>query len=72
MSKRFSIFLTAFGAVTGAAQVPAPDYRATINQYCVTCHNNRAKTGGLALDTLDLARVPDNAEVYVMQALSGG
>ena len=30
---------------TGASQ------QALIDKYCVTCHNQRAKTGGLALDT---------------------
>ena len=28
---------------------------ATIKQYCVTCHNDRAKTGGLSLEGLDVA-----------------
>ena len=33
-----------------------PDqYRAMLTTYCVTCHNTRAKTGGLAFDGLDLA-----------------
>src|SRR5215510_3614291 len=26
---------------------------ALLNQYCITCHNQRAKTAGLMLDTLD-------------------
>ena len=29
--------------------------RATLDRYCVTCHNQRARSGELALDTLDLA-----------------
>src|SRR5690242_7323601 len=39
-------------------------YKATIDQYCVTCHNQRAKTAGLALDTLDLTKVPDHADIW--------
>ena len=30
---------------------------AVLKQYCVTCHNERAKIGGLALDTLDFDHV---------------
>ena len=33
------------------AQTPSANYSAVINQYCVTCHNQRAKTAGLTLDT---------------------
>ena len=28
----------------------ADQHRAMLNTYCVTCHNTRLKTGGLALD----------------------
>jgi mono/diheme cytochrome c family protein len=34
------------------------------NQYCIGCHNQRAKIGGLALDTLDVARVGPAAETW--------
>ncbi len=40
---------------------PAP--RAVFDTYCTTCHNQRAKTGGLALDTLDVDAVSDHTEV---------
>lgn len=39
---------------------PAP--RAVFDQYCVTCHNQRTKVGGLALDTLDVTEVGEHAE----------
>ena len=42
----------------------APSYQAVLNQYCVTCHNQRTKTAGLLLDTLDPAQVPDAAEAW--------
>ena len=32
--------------------------------YCVTCHNDRLKTGGLSLQSLDLTRVPAEAGVW--------
>jgi hypothetical protein len=41
-----------------------PGYRAVLDKYCVTCHNQRLKTGGLTLDTLDLGNVPAQAEVW--------
>src|SRR5271163_3143028 len=41
-----------------------PSYQATLDKYCVTCHNQRLKTGGLALDTLNLGNVPANAEIW--------
>jgi hypothetical protein len=49
----------------GPAQGPAVSptspalaaHKATIQQYCETCHNQRLKTGGLALDGVDLANV---------------
>jgi hypothetical protein len=37
---------------------------ASLKQYCFTCHNARAKAGGLSLETMDLAKVPDSAEVW--------
>ena len=38
--------------------------RAVLDQYCVTCHNERLKTAGLMLDKMDLATVADGAEVW--------
>jgi mono/diheme cytochrome c family protein len=35
-----------------------------LNQYCIGCHNQRAKIAGLALDTLDVARVGPAAETW--------
>jgi mono/diheme cytochrome c family protein len=47
-----------------AAPQGQPDYRAVLDKYCVTCHNEKAKTAGLALGKMDLARVPENAEIW--------
>jgi mono/diheme cytochrome c family protein len=38
--------------------------QALLNQYCIGCHNSRAQTGGLALDTVPLDRVEANAEIW--------
>ncbi len=48
--------------------------RALINQYCVTCHNERAKTAGLMLDKLDIEHPGKHAESWekVVRKLRGG
>ncbi|PYQ94830.1 MAG: hypothetical protein DMF96_24550 [Acidobacteria bacterium] len=45
-------------------QTANPPPRAVFDKYCITCHNQRMKTGGLALDVLDLARVSEHADVW--------
>src|SRR5436190_3310121 len=69
--------LTAFGlshhlaaqARTGApgslAAVPAStqDHAAVVRRYCVTCHNDTARPGGLSLAAFDVARAGSNPEV---------
>ena len=40
-----------------------------LDKYCVGCHNTRLKTGGLALDQLDLSRLADHADVAEKVAL---
>src|SRR5438874_13558752 len=37
---------------------------ATINQYCVGCHNDRAKTAGLSLEGLKAENIGERAEVF--------
>src|SRR5580704_4830365 len=75
------IFLTAAGilAVFSATFAFQPassntEQRAMLDKYCVTCHNQRLKTGGLTLDTLNLEKVADNAETWekVLRKLHGG
>jgi hypothetical protein len=45
-----------------------------LNRYCVSCHNDRLKTAGLALDGLDLTAVGAHAETWekVVRKLRGG
>jgi mono/diheme cytochrome c family protein len=52
----------------------APRYREVLDTYCVTCHNQRLKTAGLALDSLNLAAIPDKPEVWekVVRKLRSG
>ncbi|HLW51525.1 MAG TPA: c-type cytochrome domain-containing protein, partial [Candidatus Angelobacter sp.] len=51
-----------------------PSQRAVLDHYCVTCHNQKLKTGGLMLDRLDLARIADSAETWekVVRKLRAG
>jgi hypothetical protein len=51
-------------AGTASAHSPSAAHQTTVQQYCVSCHNQRLKTGGLALDVLDIANVPSNAETW--------
>jgi mono/diheme cytochrome c family protein len=46
-----------------AAATPTPNARAVMDQYCTKCHNQTAKTAGLALDKIDFANPGANAEV---------
>ena len=54
-----------------AAQSPPPAapaagdaVRATLDRFCVRCHNERLRTAGLALDTRDTAHVGADAETW--------
>ena len=49
-------------AFAGQATEPAP--RAVLQRYCFACHNERLRTGGLALDVLDMTRVGEHADVW--------
>ncbi len=55
------------------APAPAPQ-RALLDRYCVTCHNQRLRTGDLALDVADLSRVGEAPGVWeaVVLKLRGG
>jgi hypothetical protein len=53
----------AFAAVA-SAQSSSAAHHATIQQYCVTCHDQRLRTGGLSLDALDIANVQSSAETW--------
>src|SRR5688572_19383994 len=48
--------------------------RELVQKYCVTCHSDRAKTGGLTLESLDPANTATHAEVWekVARKVRGG
>ena len=61
-------------AGSSARAAPPSPQHALINQYCVTCHNEKAKTAGLMLDKLDIDHAAEHAEVWekVVRKLRGG
>ncbi len=42
----------------------SPAHAAVVGKYCVTCHNDRSRTGGLSLEHADLTNVPQGAETW--------
>src|SRR5438105_3567740 len=68
----FSGLIVCTGLVLGQNSAPAP--KALIDQYCVSCHNQRTKTAGLTLDKMDPANVAQDAEAWekVVRKLRAG
>jgi mono/diheme cytochrome c family protein len=64
----------AAGQQQDTARQSLTSQRALLNRYCVTCHNERLKTAGLTLDTLDVTKVSAHADVWekVVRKLRGG
>src|SRR5438132_7797539 len=55
------------------AQQAVPEHTFTTT-YCITCHNDRLKTGGLSLDKMDLDNLPAGSETWekVIRKLRAG
>ena len=72
MNFRWLGLIAAACGVSSVATAQAPS--GAIQQYCVTCHNQRLKTGGLALDMLDPANAAARADVWekVVRKLRSG
>ena len=73
ISRRIGLLFLTAGLVTVPAQrpqstgEPAPatfPQRALINQYCLGCHNDKLKTGGLSLETFSAENVSQNPEIW--------
>ena len=60
--------LLAPAAFAQADATPAQQ-RALVDKYCVSCHSEKLKTGGLVLEKLDTTKVGDHAEVWEQVAL---
>src|SRR5436190_16610105 len=70
-----STFVAALVVGAGAQQAPVASHpserrqptiaaREVLDKYCVTCHNSRAKTADLLLDSLDPDNVGPHAEQW--------
>ena len=68
------IALTSGRTAAAAPPISSTEARSLLNRYCVSCHNERAKTAGLMLDALDVGRVAERAEVWeaVVRKLRAG
>ena len=51
-------------SAVASAQSASAETAGLIEEYCVTCHNERRNTGGLALDAIDVASVSEHPEVW--------
>src|SRR6058998_3371971 len=59
---------------SGSVQQNASAQRALLDQYCVTCHNEKVKTGLLVLDSADITHVSQSPELWekVVRKLRAG
>jgi mono/diheme cytochrome c family protein len=68
--------VTAQQSTKPTQDVPSSADRRLLDQYCISCHSERLKTGGLALDgtSVDINHVGANAEVWekVVRKLQSG
>jgi len=55
---------TLISSATRLQPATASADRTLLNQYCVSCHNQRLKTAALTLDTADLTDIPAGAEIW--------
>src|SRR5207253_7842488 len=66
--RRIVVLIVAIVFAAPLAQAAGPAGPAepaeVINKYCVTCHNDKARTGGLTLEHVDFADVPKGAETW--------
>ena len=51
-------------AVAQQSELSSADVRNTLDQYCVTCHNETLKTAGLQLDHLDPGNIGQHADQW--------
>ena len=61
-------------AAPPSTAAPTDSQRALLDRYCVTCHNQQLRTGGLLLDQVDVEHVGEAAEVWerVVRKLRAG
>jgi mono/diheme cytochrome c family protein len=62
------------GPAAGSNAPTATSQRALLDKYCVTCHSDKLKTGGLSLQSADVGKAPEEAELWekVIRKVRGG
>ena len=77
----FAVISTGSGSLRAAQQpqkaaaaTPSSPQQALISQYCVTCHNQRAKTANVMFDTMEVTDVSQHPEIWerAVRKLRGG
>src|SRR5881394_1438447 len=56
--------LCLLGVGVASGQTPAASQRALLDRYCVGCHSQKLRTGGLVLEKLDAAHPADQTETW--------
>jgi mono/diheme cytochrome c family protein len=59
-----TLTISAASARQQPAEASSAPHAAVVGKYCVTCHNDRSRTGGLSLEHADLTDVPKGAETW--------
>jgi len=79
MKLRFLVIITSLSCCLvmqsqTRSSATAASQRAVLDQYCVTCHNDKLKTANLSLEKLDLTTAGDHAELWekVIRKLRAG
>ena len=70
-----AVVVVGLAASSSYTQTPAQlSEQAFLNQYCITCHNQKVKAGNLLLDQLDYAHAGEKAETWekVVRKLRAG
>ncbi len=74
LAPQTSLHARAGGSPATARDTATPDVQAAITQFCVPCHSDRLKTGGLSLESALVGGVAANAPTFekVIQKLRSG
>src|SRR6266508_1355036 len=58
------LFISCIASLSGVQTSVPPTPQAVLDTYCITCHNQRLRTAGLALDSLDVTKPGASSEVW--------
>ena len=69
-----AILLSSPARTQTATKGTATTSKALIDKYCISCHSDKLKTGGLSLENADLTKVADHGDVWekVVRKLRNG